>query len=430
VRRFPIGPVLRHVEELYQPTIARESAVRLAEARVVLADYALLQADFPYLSTPALLRAHPDLEQLDPAQRQQAIHARIDAWLLEHAAVISGRQTVPNNVNTAIAVTDARVDVARPPRYGRALVVPIPGGGLLDIKGAGVADGAMAQRFVHQTGLMFLGEALADWAYQRVIDRMLRHAESACASLPTYAVLSLGFGIHSDPGILPAGMQVRRAHRRPLMGGDLPGGGTACQRIKFEIEMILRHFGVTSCNSVTTIERTIDESGERRYGYGGQAMTGYTPEQLQAIESLLGSEFDRFEGVNIQILREFSIEPASAQIVDFGHYEVRRRFEQPVVSLVNDRLARWGGALRPNHPHFVQPDPELLLPLDEWEVHPEGVRLPGLPGTSRQAGVDQLCFALADAFAKDKSDRSEVIQSFEAIIARATAAWWTQEPST
>ena len=409
MRRFPIGPLLRHVEELYQPTVARESAVRLAEARVVLADYELLRADFPYLST--------------------STPTEIDAWLLEHAAVISGRQTVANNVNTTIPITDQRVPVARPPRYGRAIVVPIAEGGLLDIKGAGVADDAVPQRFVHSTGLMFLGEALSDLAYQRAIDRMLRHAESAFWSVPTYAVLSVGFGIHSDPGILSAGLQVRRAHRRPLMGGDLPSGGTTGQRVKFEIEMILRHFGVTSCNSVTTIERTIADDGERQYSYGGQPMTGHSPEQRQQIDALLGTDHDRFEGVNIQLVREHSMQPASAQIVDFGHYEVRRRFEHPVVSLVNDRLARWGGALRPNHPRFVQPDPELVLPLDEWENQPD-LRLPGVPGTSRQARVDEECFALADSFAKDRIERTEVAERFDAILERATRAWWKPEASS
>lgn len=418
--------MLLHVEELYQPSVAHESAVRLADARVVLADYELLQADFPYLSTPALLRAHPELDALDPIAREQAIHARLDAWLLQHAGLISSRQTVANDVNTEIPTTGERVRVARPPRYGRALVVPLPLGGLLDLKGAGVADDATPSKRVHETGLMPLGEALSDWAYQRVIDRMLRHAESGFWSLPTYAVLSLGFNIHGSDRMMPAGLQVRRAHRRPLLGGDLPSRGTVGQRIKFEIEMILRHFGVTSCNVVTLIERTRDgESDVPRYTYGGAPITGVAPEQRRQLERSLGAEHDVFEGVNIQITREFCLQPRSAQLVDFGHYEVRPRFERPVVSLVNDRLLRWGGALTPSHPHFVQPDPALLLPLDEWQVQPGDVYLDGLPRSGRQSRVDQRCFALADELAHGRATRADAIARVDATIDRATAAWWT-----
>ncbi|HLT40605.1 MAG TPA: hypothetical protein VK034_30215, partial [Enhygromyxa sp.] len=283
--RFPIGPTLRHVEELYQPTLARESALRLAEAEVVFADHELLAADFPQLA--------------------DATAEQIDAWLLEHAALISSKQTETNEVNTRIPTTDERVEVVRPPRYGRALVAPVPGGGLLDIKGAGVQPTATPSLRVYQSGLMFLGEALADFAYQRVMDRAFRYAESNFRSLPTYAILSAGFRLFSDIGWIPAGLQIRRAHRRPLFGGDLPSGQTAAQKVKFEIEMVLRHFGLTSCNAATVIERSQTESGEIRYSYAGQPIPGHTPEQLSAIEAVVGSGHDRFEGVNIQLIREF-----------------------------------------------------------------------------------------------------------------------------
>lgn len=404
--RFPIGPTLRHVEELYQPSVPRESALRLAEAAIVFADYELLTADFPQLA--------------------DATPEQIDAWLLRHAALISSKQTAANDVNTAIATASERVEVVRPPRYGRALVAAVPGGGLLDIKGAGVQPSAAPSLRVYQSGLMFLGEALADFAYQQVMDRAFRYAESNIWSLPTYAILATGFRIFSDIGWIPAGLQIRRAHRRPLLGGDLPHQKTAAQKLKFEIEMILRHFGLTSCNAATAIVRTRTESGAARYSYAGQTIDGYTAEQQAAIEAVVGSGHDRFEGVNIQLIREFSIAPSAAQIVDFGHYEVRGRFDVPVVSLVADRLLRWGGALRPEHPRFVQPDPDLCLPLDEWGILPPAPDAASrrLPGTIRNSPVDLMCFEWASQLATGELSRSELAERFDALINRATASWW------
>jgi hypothetical protein len=421
--RFPAGPLLREVHELQEPLIKPETALRLAGAKVVVADYELLQADFPALATPSLLREFPELAAMDPAAQGREIRAHIDAWLVRHAGVVASRQTLENPANTAISTTGERVKVHRPPRYGRAFVAPVPGG-LLDVKGVGVGPDATPSTRLHQSGLMFLGEALADLTFQRVIERALRHCESSFWTLPVYAVLSLGFhAITGDGQRLPAGAQVRRAHRRPLFGADLHPLGSIEQRVKLEIELVLRHYGLSSCTSATTITR--EQDGDRfRFLYGGLPVDIFTVAEMVAMHEFIGPRYSRFEGLNIQLIREVGNGPVRAQIVDFGHFEAHERFEHPLVSLVLDRVLRWGGALYPDDPHYVQPRPSLALPRAQWGATSDAeAGRPPLPGVIRPSNVDRLAFALAARFVAGDITGAELDRALRAPVEEASAHW-------
>jgi hypothetical protein len=419
-QRFPLGPVLRNVADLHDPVISVESAMCLARARVVTADYELIQADFPALAPTAMRREFPELETLEPPAQTAAIERHIDAWLVRHAGVISFAQTQDNPANVAIPLSGERVRVHRPPRYGRALVVPVPGG-LLDVKGVGVRPGATPSTFVHHSGLMYLGEALGDLAVQRIIDRIFRHCSSTFWTLPTYAILDLGFDALTGDGVaMPAGAQVRRAHRRPIFGGDRHPRGSLEQRLELEIELILRHYGLTSCNASTTFTRVVEDD-RFYYTYGGAVVTKHTPDEMRAIHEFIGPGHDRFEGANIQMTREVGVGSVAAQVVDFGHFELRERFEDPLVSLVSDRLLRWGGVLAPDHPNYVQPVPHLALPSALWG--PIGDDGPRLPGVIRQSKSDQLAFMLAARFVANEIDRPTLELAFEDMLEQTCARW-------
>ncbi len=423
--RFPKGPLLRDIRELHDPMVKQETGRRLANARVVFADHELLQADFPELAQATLLHEFPELKALEGDAQTKAIHEHIEAWLVHNAAIVSNQQLEPNSVNTAIPATRERVKVFRPPRYGRALLVPLPGGGLLDIKGAGIGVGGKPSTQVHRSGLMFLGEAIGDLAFQQIIDRIFRHCGARYWTLPTYAVLALGFDMFTgDRKSMPAGMQVRRAHRRPPFGGDLPIRGTLEQRAKFEIEMILRHFGLTSCNSSTEITRIVD-GDQVRYAYGGVPVDVFGPDELAAIHPHVGDQYSRFEGVNVQLIRDLGRDPLSAQVVDFGHFELRQRFELPVVSLVADRVMRWGGVLAPGDPHYVQPNPDLALAWAQWGgwTRSSANDVEPLPGTIRHTQVDRLAFELAAKFVAGELDSATLWAHLDAVLDQASARW-------
>ena len=57
--RYPSNPVLRTVEELDDPGVKQEEALHVSTARVVIANYELIQNDFPELRSACLIEQHP-----------------------------------------------------------------------------------------------------------------------------------------------------------------------------------------------------------------------------------------------------------------------------------------------------------------------------------------------------------------------------------
>ena len=400
-------PLPRTVFDLADPGIRPELALRVSGARVVFADYALLRRDFP---------------QLEWASRPA-----IDEWLLRNAAVVSAPQAAQEVVNTKIAVTGETVTAYRPPLYGRAVVTEVEGGGLLDVKGAGVIPGLVPQSKSHANGLLAHGEALANIAFREVMERIFRRANTGFSTVPEYAVIDLGFDVRDLFGpATPACVQVRRAHRRPPGGVELPLAGSPEQQVKFEIELLLRHYGMTSCSPATSFVLD-DSSGKLLLEYAEKPMPPHSDEQMVSIRKLTKYEGGRLtiEGVNVQLTRESAIRPSRATVIDFGHYSVRERFEIPVVSLVRDRLIRWGGALRPGDAAFPQPSPKLRLPLAYWGTPPKPDPRYAVPGHPELIWPMPfvLGFELAHGFRDGSISGDEVRTRLDGLLAEVDAMW-------
>ncbi|MBK7756281.1 MAG: hypothetical protein IPI35_07700 [Deltaproteobacteria bacterium] len=104
-------------------------------------------------------------------------------------------------------------------------------------------------------------------------------------------------------------------------------------------------------------------------GHGVQVSFGPMPVALTPVERAevasafrLGATPLRLDGINIQLTREVSYRPPSAQVLDFGHYHARDWFHFPLASQVRDQAIRVGGIVWPDSEHFVQPDPRVRLP--------------------------------------------------------------------
>jgi hypothetical protein len=436
----PSHPLPRRIEELEEPETAAERALPIAGARVALVDYALVRRDFPALRPAALARRHPELAGLGRRRRTAAEHRLIDGWLVARAALVSERQAAGGEVNDPVPTQGRPVRGWRPPRYGRSLVVPAAPftghgggrgrreGGLLEVKGAGVAPDAEPSLAPHSDGLMLLGEALADWAMERMIDAALRHAGSRYRAVPTYAVLDTGFDQRLPEGwSLPTGLQVRRANRRPLGGAELPPCGSEEERVKLEIELLLRHYGITSCGRGTTL--ALEQGDDGPYvSYGGIVeIEHWTPEeQLAAFHERAGADGPRrFEAVNVQLTREVETHPRHARLVDFGHYELRRRFELPLISTVSDRVLRWGAELRPESPWWVQPLDELTLPEASWGPPTEAeIEAAGdLPRFAHVGRLHLLAFTLARRLRAGEVSAAEVRRRLAAPVRAAVGKW-------
>lgn len=399
--------VPRTLEDLADPGVSVEPVLRVEGARVVLANYELLQEDFPEL--------------------RGLSRKIIDQWLIRNAALVSRVQAAQSEVNSTIA-TNGTSTAYRPPLYGRALVVPVEGAhGLLDLKGTGVAPGRKATPAAHSNGLLSLGEALANVALRELIELIFRSAPTQFRTVPEYGVLDLGYDVCGLIGVpTPAGMQVRRAHCRPVGGVELPLAGSPEQQVKLEIELLLRHYGVTSTSPATSFVID-DKNGDVEITYAGKPIPQHPDEQIANFLRLAGYQSGTMilEGVNVQLTRDSAIRPSRATVIDFGHYSVRDRFEHTLVSLVRDRSMRWGGAIQPDAPHFVQPHSLLRTDVEEWGTPDEcdlRFAVPHHPELIWPAPF-VVGFELAHAFRDGSIDTRGVRARLDAMIAAVVRRW-------
>lgn len=430
VTGFSPGPLLRSGDELWQPAVGVELARRIRGARVVLAHYELLRHDFPDLRPSAMARRYPGLAALSGPLRDAFEKRLIDRWLLTEAALVSESQASQDGAHTEIRTWPGHYPVFRPPLYGRAVVASLAsnriarrsatsgGPGLLDLKGAGVAPGRTPSLDGHATGLLALGQALAHLLREELFHRVFEHARAPFETLPTYAVLSCGFDVHlADDYHVPAAIQVRRAHRRSLGGGDVPHSGSVEQEVKLDVERLLRRYGIRSCTPGTSIHfRTRERAIEVRMGTG--EWQRLDDASARGLPHLPGWRPDvaRFDGVNVQTTREVGGDPR-AVLVDFEHYTIAGRPPEPVLSLVDDRPLRWGGAVELGDEF----DPDLLPPLADWGVVDEDV--PGQPPGGPWSQTDLFGYELAEAWSAGRITGAEIRRELDRRLDAGTRHW-------
>ncbi len=184
-----------------------------------------------------------------------------------------------------------------------------------------------------------LREAFRELLFQLAIDRAFAEAGTRFWTLPVYGVIDLGFDGKTRRGeSVPAGIMVRRAHRRPLSGSSFPWSGSQEERLHLEIELLLRHYGITSAQRAGRI-RVERKDGE---------LVVTSPFEISAMppafrdihESFFpDAELPReYEALNIQLTRSEPHRSVRAQLVDFGHFEMRPRFEHALIGCVYGRL--------------------------------------------------------------------------------------------
>ena len=415
--RFPEKPLLSAIDELQDPGIEKEEVLHVITARVVCANYALIQHDFPELSKASLIGKLPWLAAQPDVVQATEICNIIDRWLTDNTAFVSKSQAGQSLVNTPVA-TDAITRTAyRPAGYGRAVVIPVFNSstedaqlsGLLDVKGAGVSPQSSPRRGDHSDGLDYVGAALSDLAFQCLIEEIFMRAAPACWTVPTYAILDLGFDVVDGwKGTSPAGMHVRRAHRRPHGGMDLPLAGSVEEAVKVQIELLLRHYGLTSACPGTAFDVFFADD-QVLLRYGSQPVTDLYPTEMELLEKFRrnGESRIHLEGINLQLARGVGLGPCSAQMVDFGHINVREAFAFPLVSLVRDGMLHIGGIIWPEDSHFIQPDPELQVPIANWKI----------------ASLHDYFFGIAEDFRAGRTSSAKVVAALDALIGKTVGGW-------
>ncbi len=291
----------RKVEELRNAH--PEWAVRVKTARVVLADYVLIRKDFP------------------PTRKMS--EEQIDQWILDNAAYVSKVQAAQTRANSEIQIAHnasgkpIERTVYRPERYGRAFVLRLKGGYLLDGKGMG--SDYYPNLGAYKTGLASLGEVIREFLFQKKIQQVLDHSGSGYNTVGSYAVIDWGFDVIGDDGKpMRAGAILREAHRRPE---TISGNHFMSMLDSKIVEWTLRHYGITS-------------TGDDNF-----------------------HKFKEGDGVNIQ-------SSENLELIDFGAYLVKRIFQRkafhyaPIYADVP--------LLDPESGDFPQPDSRMALPYEMW----------------------------------------------------------------
>jgi hypothetical protein len=436
---FSPGPLLTSIEELEQDGVLPETVLRVNGAGVVYANYNLLQHDFPQLADHALEQEFPYLRSLKGAARQKELHDMMDKWLLRNTAFISQSQARQSVVNSPITVGNEEVKAYRPPGYGRALVFSIDENDkmllpdnkakvfenrLLDVKGTGVAPHAEPVNGSHCNGLYRLGYAFVELIFQELLQRIFRHSKTNLQTLPHYAIIDLGFDeLNGKMPATPAALMIRRAHRRPKNSGGLYPYDSTGQQVQLEIEHLLRRYGITSVNSVTTV-KVWKENDELHICYGDQQIDFFSKEEKAEIERVShykdGMRTLSFDGINIQHTREIGSDPIQATLVDFQSYTVKERFDDPLLSLVYDKLLRWGGTIWPGEEDFVRPDPALQVP---FHLVSDTGSIGGYNMGEGKMKIDSLCYGLAEDFRAKKINRAELLNTLQTYLDALTAHW-------
>lgn len=433
------SPIPQNTLELDMFGVKPEQVCRVKTARVFQADYDLIQAHFPDVSSENLKKVYPELNDLPASLQANRIKEKIDDWLLYYTAFMSKQQTTQERVNTPIQITKEEVRAWRPPKYGRALVfsmtkiraqadyvhpIPLAKETLLDVKGCGIAPGVEPTFATHSDGLLKLSDALLEYSNQKAINGIFKHSKSQFKTLPLYAIIDLGFNIKHKYGIRSrAALMIRQAHRRPHNPGGLPTYNSDEQHVQLEVELLLRRYGITSVNNITTL-MVYEDKGKLKLEYGGHPVKFANEGQEKNIREVSrykpedGRKY--FDGVNVQLTRDTSRNPSRATLVDFGTYRVRSRFENTVLSLVSDRLMRWGGSIFPHFQNYPQPDKNISVPAEVWGDEGE---FRGYKTRLRDSRQDTFCEGLELDYREGRLTKEEVMGRLEAFIQTATSKW-------
>lgn len=430
---FPTGPVHTSLDQLKHKEYPEEELVRVANTKVLHANYKLLQHDFPQLNDQTLAKNFPSRF---PQQKETLINE----WLLDHTSFVSKPQAQQSVVNTPIQSTEETTIGYRPKFYGRAIIYSLAENrkvlenaseissdentGLLDVKGAGITPGKKPTFETHGNGLLMLEDAFIEYVNQQLIQGIFFHAQTTYDTLPIYAIIDLGFKVkHSQRSDSPACLLIRRAHTRPSNSGGLPKYGSQQQRLQLDIELLLRKYGMTSINKDTTI-KLWKRNGKLQLIYGKSRMRNLTDDQLKNLEEVSGIKDQQmvFEGVNVQHTGEYvhDSNEKSCQLVDFGSYHYQSAFSNPILSLTSDKLMRWGGSIFPGSERYVQPDPRIALPEAYWGKSTEALGFPTEFQTIKQHIV---CRGLSRAYMGGELSKELVMEYLDAYIQTATILW-------
>lgn len=214
---------IKDLHTINGPLGSGEEVARLSNARVLLADYELIQRDFPHLSDRS--------------------HEFIDNWLLEEGAWIALTQIKQGRsaqIHTDIPHSSQGTRKAyRPIQYNRAMIFEVSflneSVGLFDVKGVGAVRPELRGGL---NGLASMSEMIGEYAKEKLVHQIFVHSKEPFDTVESYAVIDMGFHFNDGEKTVPAAAIIRQAHNRDRLYG--------MRQSEVNLEFTLRKYGLTS----------------------------------------------------------------------------------------------------------------------------------------------------------------------------------------
>jgi len=337
-----IGVVKRSEKDFSNYPMSPTRNVRVTSARVAIVNYELIAKDFPQMAR-------------SESEGDDAWRSRVDRWLIDQTAFVLDKQAAQTATNSRIPTDGEEKQALRPRSYGRAHIIPVEGG-LMDAKGVGSASPRLGG---HSDGLATLGEMIREYIYEKVVSMVLEHAGGQIKTVGDYGVIYYGFNVkHEDGSQSPAGFILRQAHQRAAGPNSSLG-----REEEVRVEQILRRYGLTSSGETFAFRET---PHAQRYQW----------------------DYTNVQGTN---------NPAATELVDFGAYLAVAHFDLDLMS--NYDLGQ--PVAEPGQVGFVQPDPTLRVPLEQWGAY-------GNHQDPKQDKPFVWSHELARAFGEGQADRAAV----------------------
>ena len=295
-----------------------------------------------------------------------------------------------------------------------------PAHACVDVKGIGVAPDKDPSPGYHTTGLLRLDNALEEYLWARLIDQILVRSGAPARALPVYGVIDLGFDIRlEDIGVdAPAGLLVRKAHARPPLS-DLPFARSRLQRLSLSVELLLRFYGITSSGDEVVV---LEEDAEDSHRVSISGPPGLPP-GIKLAKADIGVDAEQSFPLELDYCNIQTTLPerdGRVHLVDFGQFRWRERFNRPLMSVVADQPAAFGGIVWNDRADFPQPDPDQAIPESLWgtrRIAPgeeASAYLPDPQGAVRMPSL--LCDRLVHAFRRGEIGPHDVKRRIDTVI--------------
>src|ERR1044072_291151 len=255
----------------------------------------------------------------------------LDATLLSRFALISEAQVPANEVNATFATANDIVEVARPPGYGRVVVVQTEWG-TYDVKGVGVASNLRPLPAQHANGLLTFPAALAEVCTEQLARRALAHEGIETARCVALLLLPVYMRDPRVPsGQVRCGLLVMESFPRVYADPEDEGPVLALLEFFVRCEHALRRAGLTTTSACTNLTFVQEEARHMAYidNVSAPPVVAAALADLQSTCPFIDS--GEIDTLNVQLCLD--LDRQKLRLVDFGSVEFRSTFDKPMLAV-------------------------------------------------------------------------------------------------